>query len=342
MTAAWTDTDEQGNLTPGRDWPRTIHPAEIIAAINRRRRLLYLSEQDFSGALSAGRYVRADLLAGVLPGPLLNLRAQFPALLAGQPGVLGGQPPTPTKTEWLWPLADDDENAVIVMTDPGAGEVALLDRISPTGGWTDAGLAPGRTPIRAAHINELRRAAELLRRGRWTLPVYFASGLFSMLPDTPWIGDSVANNGADELRSVACILARLEEAPPRGLTDVTVRPASRIEITADTNCQVRLYRCLRPLSIDDPPTWNRYSPTGGLSWSSPGGLGPADAGLIGQLSLQANVPAALSGSAVASALQAMLDGRPQWFILTRADIGYETIAVNGSAVIEFNLNSPPN
>jgi len=44
----------------------------------------------------------------------------------------------------------------------------------------------------------LRQAIEWIRRGRGRLPVYLPAGIFSMLPNTPWIGDSVGATGGWE------------------------------------------------------------------------------------------------------------------------------------------------
>ena len=50
----------------------------------------------------------------------------------------------------------------------------------------------------------------------------------------------------------------------------------------------------------------------------------------------------ISGSAVAGALQTMIDGAEQNFMIRRSDTGPETIMITGRMEIEFDLNVPPN
>jgi hypothetical protein len=57
--------------------------------------------------------------------------------------------------------------------------------------------------------------------------------------------------------------------------------------------------------------------------------------------LTADEPGALSGQALADAVQAMVDGAEQNFLLRRSDTGSETIAVEARLVVEFDLNGPP-
>jgi hypothetical protein len=342
-TSTWTDADEQGDLVAGLHWVRDDHLAELASALNRRRRLTYQADRDYSAQIAAGAYVRAALLAGALPSPLENLRAQVADLLGPALGGMGGQPPSPAGMEWLWPLADDDENAVLVLTQPQAGQVALLEKIGQDGSWSDPALGGGVTPIRACHVNQLRRASELLRRGRWTLPLYLTSGMFSTAPQTPWIGGYVANNGSAEIRSVGCIIARTDDSPALGLSGVEARPASRIELTAQNDCSVELRRILRPMALlSDPPTWNCYRPAQSLAWASPGGCGQNDSEAIGSVALLAGQAGVLTGTGVAAALQAMIDGAGQNFLLRRTDTGYTSIPVSARTVVEFDLVSPPN
>ena len=338
MTATWTNADAQGRLIPAEHWIKLSDAAELASAVNRRRRLIYLAEQDFSSHVAAGRRVRASTLSGLAPPPFESLRQAFTqTLLVPTPGGLGGSPPTPEAMQWLWPVAGPDENKLLVPRWPAAGEVGLLEQLNPSGDWTD--LLDERVDIRAVHFNELRQAAEWVVRGRWTLPVYFAAGLLSLLPDTPWISDSIANNGADELRSLALVLARSTENPPRGLVDVTVRAATSVEITADTACQVELYHSLRPVDFAfDPSTWNQYDPSAALAWSAGGGAGAGDAVLIGQLQLQAGTPGTISNAALTQCVQAMIDGAEQNFLLRRGDTGQQTIAVSGRLIVEFDMN----
>jgi hypothetical protein len=264
-------------------------------------------------------------------------------ILAAAAGGLGGQPATPESMNWLWPLPDSDENKIIVADNPSTGQVSLFDKLNSTAGWTDALLVAGETDIRAVHFNELRQVAQYLRRGRWTLPIYFSAGLFSILPDTPWVGQAIANNGSNELRALGFALLRTDESTPRGLVNAAVRTSSQIELTCDTSCQVQVYRCLREVDyLDDPPTWNQFDPSASANWSSPGAAGAADATLVDALSMTADQAASLSGQATADAMQAMVDGAPQNLLVRRSDSGGQTIALTGRLIVEFDLNTPPN
>jgi hypothetical protein len=340
----WTNGNAQGRLTPAVHFVRDEDASELALAINRRRRLVYLPEQDFSSQIGPGKFVRAATLDSQTPPPFRNFRGSIlEDILTPQTGGLGGEPPTPAGMEWLWPVSGQDENKVMVPANPLPGQVGLMEQLNGTDHWTDVALAAGQTPLRAVHFNELRQALEWITRGRWRLPVYFSAGIFSVLPNTPWIGDSIANNGVDELRSLGFVVGRTVDSPPLGPTNATVRPATLLQLTADTDCQVEVYHCLRQIDfVGDPPTWNQYDPSEGAFWTSPGGTGPGDADMLGSLTLTANVPAQLSNAAVTAAVQAMIDGGEQNFLLRRSDTGYETIGVAGELVVEFDLDSPPN
>ncbi|MHC4981555.1 MAG: hypothetical protein ACYTF6_00090 [Planctomycetota bacterium] len=343
-TASWNNANAQGRLDAGQHTIRLSDASELAAAINRRRLLTYQTQQDFSSEISAGKYVRQSTVAGATAPPFDNLRASLDEKVLSAPtGTLGGTPPTPTTMAWLWPLADADENKIIVVSEPDDQQVSLFEKLNGSSDWTDPTLTAGATSVRAVHFNELRQTAEWLRRGSWELPVYFAGGLFSILPDTPWITDAIANNGADELRTVGYAVIRTGESPQRGLANATLRPSSYLQITADVDCSVEIYRCLRSIDfINDPPTWNEYDPSASGAWATPGGTGSGDAVLIGSMALTADVPGQLSTSALASALQAMVDGAEQNYLLRRSDTGPETITIEGVLVVKFDLNSPPN
>ena len=245
--------------------------------------------------------------------------------------------------DWLWPVAGPDENKILVARNPGAGEVGLFEELNGTIDWTDPLLTGGQTAVRTVHFNELRQAIEWLRRGRWQLPIYFSTGIFSLLPNTWWVGGAIANNDVDELRSIGFVLARTADQPALGLTNVTLRAATLIELTADTDCEVEIYHCLREIDFTgDRPTWNEYDPSESAAWAQPGGTGQGDATLIGSLDLAAEVPGQLSNGALATAVQAMIDGLEQNILVRRSDIGTETIAISGELAVEFDLNSPPN
>ncbi len=343
-TASWTNANAQGRLEPGVHRVRDDDPAELADAVNRRRRLVYLYEQDFSSQIAPGLGIRAATVASQIPPPFRNLRNNMTEdILSPASGGLGGSPPTPGQMDWLWPAADPDENKILVASNPQAGEVALMEKLNGSGDWTDPSLAGGQTHIRAVHFNEFRQSVEWITRGRWRMPMYLSSGIFSVLPNTPWIGDSIANNGADELRSTGFVVARTSDSPPLGLTNVTVRATTRLELTADTDCEVEAYHCLRQIDfVSDPATWNEYDPSASAAWTTPGGTGAGDADYIGYVNLSADVTGQLSNAHLASATQALIDGAAQNFLLRRSDTGPETIGISAELVVEFDLDSPPN
>ena len=306
---------------------------ELAAAINRRRLIAYQFEQDFSSHIYSGAPVRASTVATESAPPFDAFRSSLTSVLNPPTGTLGGSPPTPTDMCWLWPEAGADENTIIT---PGF----LFYKLNGTSSWTDPTLAPHQTRIRAVHFNELRQATEWIRRGRWEMPIYFAAGILSLLPNTPWLTTAIANNGSDELRALGYAVVRSVENPPRGPVNVTARSSSKLEITADTDCSVGVYHCLRPVDfVENLPTWNSY---GSGSWSSPGGLGSGDSTYIGSIGLTAYIPGSLSGSALAGALTAMATGAAENFLVRRSDTDTDTIVISGQLTIEFDLNSPPN
>jgi len=346
-TPQWTHGNAQGQLVGGEDRIYLADTQDISTAINRRLLLVYQAEEDASEDLYAGAYVRRHTLAGAQPPPFRNYRfALCGDILHPTAGVLGGTPSSPSSMCWLWPLADADENKVIVSGGAGVdpGEVGLFQKLNGTTSWTDPSLIPGQTYIRAVHFNEFRQSVEWMIRGRWEMPIYFAAGIFSPLPTTPWLSEAIANNGVHELRNLGfAFLQDRSHSPVRGITDVEVRVSSSIQITADYDCSADLYRCHAALEfVDDPPTWNQSDPSESVAWSSPGATGAGDATCLGSLNLTADVPASLSNAAVKTALQAIVDGAEQNFLIRRSDTGPETIRVTGKLVIEFDLNCPPN
>ena len=342
--ATWTNANAQGRLDAGAHFIRDDDASEQANATNRRRRLVYLSEQDFSSQIGAGKSVRVTTIATEFPPPFKNFRSAITSdILEPATGGLGGSPASPAGMHWLWPVADADENKTLVVMNPGSGEVAFFSKLNGTSYWTDVTMTAGQSSVRAVHFNELRQAVEYIRRGRWRLPIYLSGGIFSQLPDTPWIGSSIANNGTNELRCVGFVRARTTDTPPLGLTNVTARSATKIELTADTTCNVEIYHCLRTIDFTgDAPTWNKYDPSASASWATPGGTGAGDATYIGAMSLTANVTGQLSNAALVTAVQNMIDGSEQNFLIRRSDTGYQTIAVSGELTVEFDLDTPPN
>jgi len=189
------------------------------------------------------------------------------------------------------------------------------------------------------HFNELRQSVEWTHRGRWTLPIYLPVGIFSMLPDTTWIGQAVANNGVVDLRSLGFCIISTDDSPARGLVDVTVRSGSFLTITADRACTIEARGCLRQIAWQsDKPTWNKYAPNANKAWDSPGALGAGDSTAIGSVALTADQPGTISGPALVSALQAMIDGGEPNFLLRRTDTGPTTVNVTAEVTVEFDLD----
>jgi hypothetical protein len=278
------------------------------------------------------------------PPPFRNLCDNITEkILSPATGGLGGTPPTPQAMDWLWPVAGADENKVLVASDPDPGQVGLMEKLNGTQDWIDPTLTGGQTFVRAVHFNELRQAIEWITRGRWRLPVYLGGGIWDYLPDVPSSWDAIANRDTDELRSVGFVIARTADTPALGLINLSVRSTTGLDVTADTDCQVAVYHCLREIDFAaDPPTWNEYDPSASAAWATPGGTGSGDATYIGSLDLTATVTAQLSNPALTSAVQAMIDGAEQNFLLRRSDTGPEKVGISAEAVVEFDLDSPPN
>lgn len=342
----WSYGDANGRLTAGADTVHLADAQEIASAIGRRQLLTYQLAHDYSSHLYAGASLRQSTLDFAAPPPFQDFRdALTLGVLAAPTGTMGGQPPTPSSMEWLWPADDGDEGKVLVpgLAPPEPGEVGLLDKINGTDAWTDGNLLAGATGVRAVHFNELRQAVEWIRRGRWKMPIYWISGLMSLAPDLPYAGGAVVNTGTDELRSVGYAVFRGSGSPARGLADVTVRSTSYVEVTADVDCTVELYHCLRAMDFQNwPATWNEYNPGTSSAWATPGGTGEGDSVLLGSVALTASTPGQITGTALVSGLQNIIDGAEQNFLIRRTDTDWSSAAVDARVVIEFDLNWPPN
>lgn len=145
------------------------------------------------------------------------------------------------------------------------------------------------------------------------LTLYMGGGIFSLLPNTPWIGRTVADNGTDKLR----MLERVNPQPIEGL-----------RLCADQDCRVEIYHCLRPIDFTaDPPTWNEYAPSASGEWAAPGGIGPGDSNYLGALDLVADGPATLANPAVKAAFQVMCDGASPCLLILRCDRGQEVVGI---------------
>jgi hypothetical protein len=324
-----------GSGSPARvgnaDWVKAPDHVEVAREINRRRRLVYAGENStLDDDFLATKFISAAKVAA--------LRNEFAGLLSPAGGCLGGDPPTPTSMRWLWPEADADENKPLTAASPPpSGEVNFFAKMNGGTGWTDS--LSGVTFVRAVHTNELRWACEKLSRGRWEVPIYWPNGIFSAVPDSPWTTDAIGNNGTHELRSIGAAVIITDPPTPLGPADVTVRTSSKFCITADVNCTVEIYRCKRPIDFyNDLPTWNTFAPSVPSAWETPGCGSAADRAFVGSLSLTAGVEGTLTGSAVAGAIQAMIDGEPQNFMVRRSDTDWATITITGRLVADFDLD----
>lgn len=340
----WSQGGTAGRVQPGQHWAKGTDVAEIAAAINRRFQLVYRAPEDYSSGAAAGLYVRTPLYDAETFPPFSNFQYALESLItAPAAGKFPGDPPSPTSMAWLWHYAGADENKVIVngFQGVGAGQVSLFNKINGGTDWTDGILSDGITPIRAVHLNEFRRAVEILSRGRWILPVYASGGIFSPVPDEPWASNMLYNYDGDELRCVAFVELNTALTPSLGLRQVTVRTSSKLTITASDHCRVSVYQCHPPIDfVNDPPSWNAYGSMSGRAWSSPGAI--ADSTYIGAISCTKDVPASLTGPAAAQLFQLMVDGAANNLLLCRTDTGAEPVTFTAQAQVEFDLASPPN
>jgi len=341
-SATWENGNAQGRLDAGVHFICLSDAEELAERINRRRLLIYKYTQDFSSHIYSGVRVRESTVSSATAPPFDSFRANITANILEPPaGGLGGDPATPAAMDWLWPVNDGDENKILVAGDAGVeeGEVGLLQKLNGTAHWTDPTLTAGQTHVRAVHFNELRQAIEWIHRGRWRLPVYLPAGIFSSMPDDPWIGQAVANNGSVELRSLGYAIITPAGTPVRGLVDVAVRSSSKLTITADRDCTIEARHCLRPLLwASDPPTWNEYQPEGDKAWTTPGATGEGDSVYIGSVTLEADEPGDITGDGLPSALQNMIDGGEDNFLLRRTDTGPSTVNVSCEVTIDFDLD----
>ena len=322
--------------------PHLSDAAELAEAVNRRRRLVYATyDADYSSHIHGGAYVRSRTFSAMSP-PFQAFRDAFTGtLLHPATGMLGGEPPSPSAMRWL----ASDGKLLTISGDPGEDETSFFAALNGGKSWTDAPLSDSH-PIRAPHINELRAAAELMIRGRWEMPIHFAAGIISLLPDTPWFGELISSNGEDELRSIGHAYLRRWEDPFSGLRNVTVLSSSRVKLQSQRECSVALHHCGRSISwLENPPTWNSACP-GEEDWETPGGTGCDDGSFMGTASLTGSdscYTGSMSGASVAAGLQAIVDGGEQNFLARRLDTGDPIAAqVYGSLVIEFEVNTPPN
>jgi len=345
--ATWTNGSGSPTRVGGTHYVRGLDFTEIITAMNRRRLLVYLAEEgDLAALFEADDFIKFAPISSATDPPFDNLRKQFTThIVEPVTGSLGGTPASPADMEWLWPVADADENKVIVLGAPGGGEVGFFDKMNGGAGWTDPALSAS-VNARTAHLNELRWSIETLTRGKWELPIYWSAGIISTMPNTSWVGRTIANNGSAECRCIGFAIFFTADTPAQGLQNVTVRSSSRIYVKADTACDVEIYRCKRPINFTtNRPTWNEYDPDAELAWDTAGCSGAPDRALIGSMSLAAGVENSITGATVASELQAIIDGAEQNLMIRRSDEGVETVTLDlyaNRVVVEFDVDVPPN
>ena len=323
-TPQWTDAPR---LT-GQEYVRAGHFRELADAIDRRRRL---------GASGTDGWPAIAPHSHVLYQTAISLRSAIGSeLLSMLTGRLGGGPiASPCALAWLWPFADGDEDKVLVANNPQSGQVSLFQKLNGTYSW-GAPMSWAAPHIQAIHINELRQALEWISRGRWVFPLYLPGGLFSPLPDVPWLGGVIANDGVSELRTAGAIIARNvgDGGVIHGLSGIAIRSTSSIELTADLDCRVSVGFLPAP-AVDwdnDPPCWD-----------GPWAGGGANAQPLGELTLTAGQTGRLSSAALTAALQQIADGGAESnFLISRMDCSNDNITITGNVVAEFDLTSPPN
>ena len=335
----WTDGDR---VAVG-DHARLAYLSELTETVNRRCNLVYVAAYDYSSYVGAG-FIHPQVYAGPLVTPRYLRQALDEKILMAAGGGLGGNPPSPSAMTWLWPVDDGDLGKPIsTATPPPSGAVSIFTKLNGSTGWTDPFLGDPPLFVRAVHVNELRQVIEWVRMGLWEMPVYLVAGMHSQFPDTPWWGGIIANNGGDEVRGLGHAYIRTADTPPRGLVDLTVAEGSYIDLLVDFGCSVEVRACLRDVDLGgDPPSWNEYDPSAAADWATPGGGGSADSQAIGTVFCPQGEWTRISGAAVASAVQAMVDGAPLVFLVRRANSGPEAIEVQARLGVRFELDAPPN
>ncbi len=284
-----------------------VDAEEIGDALDRRRRIAFWSGFDFSADLFAGAYVKGSTFG--------SFRSKIVSDVWGANyGALGGSPPTPLAVDWVWPIDDGDKGTKLT----GA---FVFDKLNGTGSWGSSVAA--KASIEALDINELRQVIEWTRDGDWELPNYNTAGILSSVPDTPWIGDVIANDGVDELQSVGWAVVHFDD---KGIQNATARSSS-IVVSVDTACTVQVYHVDKYVDFDNPPSWNSF---GGLTGCTS----------IGSASCSPGSPGTISGAS--TALQNMIDGSYQNFLFRRSDTGVETITFSAVFHANFTLDTTPN
>ena len=140
-----------------------------------------------------GRLKKSVELRVSMTKDVKNLRGSISWDLINTRGHPGGTPPSPSSCAWLMP-SGPNVGKKIVTSVPDEGEVSFFDEMNGTNNWTDPYLS-NTMWVRRVHMNELRWGIKTLSRGLWVTPIYWAAGLFSILPDTPWITEAIGHLG---------------------------------------------------------------------------------------------------------------------------------------------------
>ena len=280
---SWAQENATGQLDTSH-FARAEDVTELYTELNRRR-VIYFNDSvpvvAPSGYITAGRLVdlREDVL-DLLPQSYLrdNMR-------------------------WVWPLADADENKLLVAnssSDPA--EVGLLEKIgSPSNEWIRDPAAPD--PIHAEDINELRLALERVCRVK-TIECAHNTASISTNPTNMSFPDlMVSNNASEEVRAIGQLVMR-SGTPPQGMgPSVTVLDNSTLEVFSDEACTLDIYHVATELDYDGSyPTWD--DATDSLSWTGGLGLG---ATLLTQIGCTANDWTEINFTGLVALLQSSAD-----------------------------------
>lgn len=200
--------------------------------------------------------------------------------------------------------------------------------------------------IKCANGHLLKNAAGHLVNQVAPTEFEFWSGgaIYSYYPDGTMWGESVLNDGQDELRPVFILSGTL---PSSG----TATSASKLYLWHNCNnndgpINIEVYACLRRLEITDEwplswPSWNCYvKKPPEKPWGTPGGLGPNDAVFVGSLTLPTEWTGSrgvLTGQPLADAINAMISGAcfPAFILRTTTESIWSHTVNNLKIEIEY-------
>ena len=322
---SWTKQNAQGEVEPASDYISKQEIIEIAEALNRRRKLAFIEPLTPYDTPKIAGY------------NLSRLETQLSTIVGI--ATFTGTPldEKPFKRSWLNPTPGTDYNKEITLV-PKADSVIIYNLINGTGNFSRHN--NNEKFARATHINELRKAVKILSKGCWQSTLGFLTGISSAEPNSQFYYPAIHKSDSMEVRSIA--RTPIKSGNDLGLKNVTVTDESSIMLTADCDCQIAIYHCLRPADLtSNQATWTSYNSQTNSNWSQPGGLGAGDAELIGTLNLQAYQAGTLSGAAVKNTLQKMVDGAPANFIAARTDTGNEFISLSGCVNTVWEINTPP-